>query len=397
MKTKLFAVFLICASIVGINCRGQEQTNAPVNQEPKDEGLRQLLANVFAREDSNHDGRLTLPELIAVMENPQTTADETAAAMVIQHSLDGKYGENPAKSLSLTDAFALGSNPKSGKDFKRIRAHMDSIKHELFLPGEPNIEEIHQGPVGDCYLMSPIAALVNSNPQAIRSMIHPSGDGGYDVAFGNGTTIHVSPLTEADMAVPGLRKSSGHGIWLSVLQKAYSQIKGAQARAKHGSTYTDDMTEGEILGGGSSAAIINLLTGHQPRNLITRPQAGENAMQATARVSAMLTRLSDAKKVMTTSAGQGEVKPANLPHGGHVQAVLGYDPVKRIVHVFNPWGNNLTPDGPPGLVNGYVIRDGHYDVPVDEFVRIFGAVGYESDQQTIPRSAKPAKKDKKQK
>jgi hypothetical protein len=373
-----------------------DSQNKPMNnQEPKGEGLRQLFANVFARWDSNHDGRLTLPEVIAVMENPRTTTDEAAAAMVVQHSLDIKHGDNPAKSLSLADVLALGSSPESEKSFERIRTHMGSINHELFLPAEPNIDEIHQGPVGDCYLLSPIAALVNCNPQAVRSMIRPSGDG-YDVAFGNGTTIHVR-LTEADLILPGLRKKSGHGIWLSVLQKAYFHIKGEQAQAKHGSEFVDEMTEGEILGGGSSAAVISLLTGHQFHNLNTRPQIGESAMQATARVSAMLTRLTDAKKVMTTSAGQaGEVLPAHIPRG-HIHAVLGYDPVSRVVHVFNPWGNNVTPDGPPGLVNGYVIRDGHFDVPVDEFVRIFGGVGYETDQQAMPRGAKHAKKDKKQK
>ena len=46
----------------------------------------------------------------------------------------------------------------------------------------------------------------------------------------------------------------------------------------------------------------------------------------------------------------------------HIYAVLGYDPARDVVHVWNPWGNQcqFTPAGPPGLEAGYPVQDGHF-------------------------------------
>jgi hypothetical protein len=57
-----------------------------------------------------------------------------------------------------------------------------------------------------------------------------------------------------------------------------------------------------------------------------------------------------------------------------------YDPEKRMVHLFNPWGNDFTPTGAPGLANGYYTRHGIFDVPLSQFVRFFQAVSYETDR-----------------
>jgi hypothetical protein len=54
-----------------------------------------------------------------------------------------------------------------------------------------------------------------------------------------------------------------------------------------------------------------------------------------------------------------------------------------MVYVFNPWGNTFTPSGPPGLVNGYATRNGIFEVPIHEFVQIFGRLVYETDETLI--------------
>jgi hypothetical protein len=59
--------------------------------------------------------------------------------------------------------------------------------------------------------------------------------------------------------------------------------------------------------------------------------------------------------------------------------VLGYDPARRMVRVFNPWGNHRTPNGPPGVENGYVTRNGIFEVPLKEFVQVFNGITYETD------------------
>ncbi|MDO4530569.1 MAG: C2 family cysteine protease [Bacillota bacterium] len=46
----------------------------------------------------------------------------------------------------------------------------------LFLH-EPNINDVKQSAIGDCWLVSAISALVRSSPEFIRSMFHDTGDG----------------------------------------------------------------------------------------------------------------------------------------------------------------------------------------------------------------------------
>jgi len=379
MKTGLLTVILATVLVAGIAGQGQA-ARLKSQPKPQDNELRRILSGAFARWDTNHNGTLTPPEIIGVLGDPQTGRDEAAAATVVQHGFDVKHGDGTTRTLSLADVLALAANPESEKQFNKIRRHMASVGHELFLPGDPNIDTIRQGAVGDCYLLSPIAALVLSDPQAIRSMIRPAGDG-FDVAFRDGTTIHVTPMTDSELILPGLRGKTAHGIWLSVLQKAYSQIKREKAQDKRGPSFpAEDYSERNILGGGNPGGVIKLLTGHQSSRLNTRPRTGETEAQATARVAEMLTRLTQAHRLMTTRAGQAdEVLPAHIPRD-HFFAVLGYDPARRIVHVFNPWGNNVTPLSPPGLVNGYPTHQGHFDVPLDEFVKVFGSVIYETDR-----------------
>lgn len=71
--------------------------------------------------------------------------------------------------------------------------------------------------------------------------------------------------------------------------------------------------------------------------------------------------------------------PKGVPHG-HVFAVLDYNASARLVRLFNPWGNHVKPAGPPGLVHGYPTQHGIFEVPLGEFLQIFGGITYETDQ-----------------
>jgi hypothetical protein len=64
----------------------------------------------------------------------------------------------------------------------------------------------------------------------------------------------------------------------------------------------------------------------------------------------------------------------------HLYAVLDFDSKTDLVHIWNPWGNHFEPRGTPGVANGYRVRDGHFFVPLSDFIRIFPSVIYESDR-----------------
>lgn len=127
-----------------------------------------------------------------------------------------------------------------------------------FAPGEKASRT-----VGDCYLLGPIAGAVHLAPQAIRDMIHPARNEGFEVAFGNGEKIRVPALTDAELLL-GAKMDASHGIWLAVLEKAYGIIR-ARDRAKKQGAPADGKTIVPVqqIGGGQAERIISLLTGHE--------------------------------------------------------------------------------------------------------------------------------------
>jgi hypothetical protein len=62
----------------------------------------------------------------------------------------------------------------------------------------------------------------------------------------------------------------------------------------------------------------------------------------------------------------------------HAYAVLGFNTDSAIVHVWNPHGDDFTPVGRPGIQAGYHVQDGHFFIPLYEFLQVFMALTYES-------------------
>jgi hypothetical protein len=343
--------------------------------------LRQLFQTCFPRWDRDRDKILSLGEINALIENPQVRGDEAAAVVAIRRSLVPKGEEDSFQGLSATQLFDAAGNPEVVKPFSQLRQQIRSINRALFLPGDPNLASFHQGRLGDCYLLSVIGAFAYRSPQAVRAMIKPAVGGGYEVHFGSGKMVKVPPVTDAELVL-GARMGADRGIWLCVLEKAYASVREEKRETKEGSDVEeDDAVTKDLLGGGRCGPVISMLTGHATARAPIARWAREDARQAADRLHDLLIPLSRERRLMAAGTGKNPDKqrPKHIP-GGHAFGVLGYDPNRRIVSVFNPWGNDVTPSGPPGLVNGYVTRDGIFGVPIQEFVQTFGALVYETDK-----------------
>ena len=73
----------------------------------------------------------------------------------------------------------------------------------------------------------------------------------------------------------------------------------------------------------------------------------------------------------------------NHPPGivnNHAYALMAYDSELRKATIFNPWGNNFTPKGAPGLANGYTTEHGLFSVPLAELPQVFTGISYETDK-----------------
>ncbi|MBR3607063.1 MAG: hypothetical protein IKL51_05770 [Lachnospiraceae bacterium] len=154
----------------------------------------------------------------------------------------------------------------------------------LFLH-EPNINDVKQSSIGDCWLVSAISALVKSSPDFVKSMFYDTGDGNVIVrlyaAEKDGKEVKSSNLLLRDKSIKTypcyfkLRKhyETGWGnasdcTWVQLLEKAYA-LSGfndrREMKVKGNKLYNvaDELTYGH-----QGVAILHL-TGIQPEELYT--------------------------------------------------------------------------------------------------------------------------------
>jgi hypothetical protein len=379
MKPKIIlCVALVLATSVPA-CPAAPKPKTPVNQEQKDEGFRRLFETVFSRWDRNHDGKLELKELNVVIEDPQIRGNESAIAAVLRRRLPPDEVDG-ARSLTLAQVLALADDPQIQSIVSRHAWHIQAINHSLFLPNDPNLATFHQGGMGDCYLLAVIGAFVYHNPQGVRAMIQPQAGGGFEVQFGNGRQVSVGPMTDAELLM-GAAEGPNHGVWLSVLEKAYASISAQAKEAKTGQELEpEEAVFTDFIGhGGYYGPVIALLTGHKTAGAATGRWLKEDPRAAIEKTHELLLRLAGEHRLIATGTRKDKVLPKGIAHG-HVFAVLDYTPSTRMARMFNPWGNHVKPAGPPGLVNGYPTQHGIFEVPLADFLQVFAGFTYETDQ-----------------
>lgn len=129
---------------------------------------------------------------------------------------------------------------------------------------DPAYSDVRQGKVTDCYFLSSLAGYARINPDAIRQMIAPLGDGTYAVRFyrdGHETYYRV----DADLPVTGgARLGAGGALWVALLEKAYAFFrKGLNSYSSLNSGWMTDVYRGltnsratnRVLSGDTSQAV----------------------------------------------------------------------------------------------------------------------------------------------
>jgi hypothetical protein len=129
-----------------------------------------------------------------------------------------------------------------------------------------NMNDIHQGQMGDCFLVSPLGELAKTHPDAVRNMIRQNADGTETVTLYApkvGTvpmpgTSALKPITvTVNNVFPTYSVNSGatqdvvgsqKEIWAQVIEKAIATVRGGY---------------GAIAYGGNPATVMEELTGHQ--------------------------------------------------------------------------------------------------------------------------------------
>ena len=342
-------------------------------------GISNLVVENFPRWDLDHDGCLTTNELDAAIVDPAVKGKRAALAVILRRDILEPGWSQTQIAAHLNDPVV---KPKFSALCRQAVALGRLESQPLFLPGEPRLESFHQGRVGDCLLLSRIAALVHHKPGQVRGMISPSGDG-YEVSFACGTSLFVPRLTDGEMLLPGAnRNRTNNGVWLSVLEKG-SVLMLAKIAAERGTTNVS-LPRITLEANGKSHLYNDatpLLTGHKQKYFTFGTNHAASAPAVLDRLSDLLSETLRDKRlaIVGTPADVKVTLPKGIPHN-HAFAILEYDRERRRVTVFNPWGNTFKPVGPPGLVNGYPTTAGVFEVPLDELVQIYRGLRYETSE-----------------
>lgn len=337
-----------------------------------------VVASQFDKWDANHDGVLSKAETDDLVVNPQVKGTAAAALMSLHSMQNNKKIVLPAVTKQyLQNQIALDGKPNQ-PDFQRryvnALSKIQKSPRDLFI-GAVSLDTMHQGRMGDCYLIAPMGAMVARNPNAINKMFVKQLPTGYTVQFADGHTVNVPPLTDTEIALTGT--TEGHGLWLAAMEKAISLVK----KVGHGDMNDTDSVAGAIGQGGSVLRFIPLLTGHQGRSMgfhekDSPPKATESKVKVKlADLRQVLTQAMTQRRIVCCSTTNETGVPGLPSH--HAYAMLSFDAGKDIVELWNPHGNKFIPKGPAGLANGYPTTDGKFTMPLKDFVKAFRSISYE--------------------
>jgi hypothetical protein len=195
-----------------------------------------------------------------------------------------------------------------------------------------SMNDIHQGQMGDCFLVSPLGDLAKTHPDAIRNMIHQNANGTETVTLYVPKTGGTTPMpgnaalkaiqVTVDNVFPTYSVNSGatqdvvgnqKEIWAQVLEKAVATVRGGY---------------GAIANGGNPASVMEQLTGQRA-----------DAYYPSSLTADMLRSFSAAGDLITfdtpnrTGLGYGLV-------GGHAYMFNGVVDTANgpAVSLKNPWG-----------------------------------------------------------
>ncbi len=341
------------------------------------------VSALFDAWDRNADGTLQGGELDALVEDPSITgktAATLAALKIVERGNKWTLGPYTRELFSkYAAAKKQGLKKEEWPNFDALYAgalrRIQRCGPAVFAEGQPRLEDVNQGTIGDCFFLAPLGALVHRDPERVRGMIRDNGDGTFTVRFGDGSTVRVAAPSDTELAMSSSTDRGGR--WVPIFEKAFATVRNNERpESKQKESETDVIARGGAIG-----PSIRTLTGRPFKQFPLRTR-GKTDPPKDGEVEAKLPKL---REILLSSIEERRLACCGTPkmvatpgvNGKHAYAVIGFDEKEDAVRLWNPHGNNFKPKGEPGLKNGYETRDGLFTIPLADFVRIFNGVSYE--------------------
>ncbi|MBB4934995.1 Flp pilus assembly pilin Flp [Lipingzhangella halophila] len=178
--------------------------------------------------------------------------------------------------------------------------------------GEPTLDDIQQGSLGDCWLLAAAGALVHNDPGAIEDMIEENDNGTFTVTFSDtGEEITVTPDLPSYGGPIYADPGDDNVLWPAILEKALAEREGGY----------------EELHGGLGDTALQTLTGDGRHVENFTPDDLEDWSDGGAPI------------VVSTQAGRGSLyRPEGDLVSYHAYTVTNVE--DGMVELHNPWGYN---------------------------------------------------------
>ncbi|CAM2992105.1 C2 family cysteine protease [Rariglobus hedericola] len=342
--------------------------------------------------DADHDGALTTAELDTAVASPSVKGEAAAAAAALARAarnkkqpIDAFTRDNIprlASTLKITDSRDAEESPDPVRSTtSNLERYYDSALGKInarpraLFVGEPRLDRFRQGRLGTCFCLAPLTALAYSDPSAIPALFKSSPDGSrITVTFGQDNPVEIVALTDGEIALG--TDTGGNGLWAATYEKAVGKLRLDSKPVASPATPYANATRG-----GSAGTMLSVLTGRSIRRFSCKPWLESattppvEAERKLGELRELLRSASREKRLMTAGTSSKTVKVPSLA-ANHAYAVLGYDEATDLVTVRDPHGQNFSPKGTPGLVNGYAVNEGIFRIPVPEIVRLMSGFAF---------------------
>lgn len=145
---------------------------------------------------------------------------------------DGVAGLESGDKLQAVAAFSNGADRtldgdriadptlKAGASYRRF------ANNPLFSSSGPSINDIRQGNLGDCWLLSGLGGIALDNPFALRQNVVDFDDGTYGVRLGSKFYRVDDDLASTSSGSPAYAKlGAQNSMWVAVVEKAYAHYR----------------------------------------------------------------------------------------------------------------------------------------------------------------------------
>lgn len=318
---------------------------------------------VFEQWDRNHDTRLDTGEIDRMMEDPDLTPAQAAAAVVLRSYTDALGSANPHDGPGVTkqdlklfvDGAIPGLDGVVAEDFRTLHAQAAGLAPAAPLAEESRDPfELRQNRLGACVMLSTAAGMSESE---LAGLVTPSPDGGAVVHFRDGEEELVYELTTAERLFHATGEEGAR--WPGLLEVAMGQ---RLARKNRGG----DSARGAADGIPPEEA-IQALTGLEAARLsLDEISLNETRRQLVEICGRPGPRICGSRPNPILKDRQYDVEALhNGIQNSHAYTLLGYDEATDTVRLRNPWHRG------PWIMASDPGETGVFEMPAAQFYSSF--------------------------